>query len=75
MITEEDLAVFAGPAVPDTQPQRKALDAIAGPKFAMDIYAANNRLLSNAPGRGSRYDYDPHYKESPLEPLDRYPPG
>ncbi|MFW6367387.1 MAG: putative transposase [bacterium] len=63
LITAEDLAVFTGPVVAGTQPQRKALDRIAGPKCTMDIYAANNRLLPNGPGRGTRYYYDPHSKE------------
>jgi hypothetical protein len=63
LVTAENLAVFTGPVVVGTQPQRKALDAVAGPECAMDIYAANNRLLPDGPGNGARFYYDPHSKE------------
>ena len=63
LVTADDLAVFTGPVVAGTQPQRDGLGHLAGPAAVMDIYAANNRLLSDGPGRGRVFYYDPHSKE------------
>lgn len=63
LVTAADLAVFTGPVVAGMQPQRNALGGIACQERAMDIHAANNRLLSDGPGRGRAFYYDPHSKE------------
>ncbi len=63
LIAADNLAIFTGPVLAGPQAQRNALDGDACLERAMDIYAANNRLLDDGPGRGRVYYYDPHSKE------------
>ena len=63
MVTAEDLARFTGIAEPGIEPQRRQLRDLATPDAVVDIYAANARLLSDGPGKGDIFYYDPHSKE------------
>jgi len=63
MITARDLARFTGAVEPGIEPQRRRLRQEAFPNAAVDIYAANARLLSDGPGKGDVFYYDPHSKE------------
>ena len=63
MVTAEDLARFTGIAEPGIEPQRRQLHNLATPDAVVDIYAANARLLSDGPGKGDIFYYDPHSKE------------
>lgn len=59
----EDLALLVGPTVRSHAAQRDALHALASPDSALAAYAANARLLSDGPGSGEIFYYDPHAKE------------
>ncbi len=63
MITAHDLARFTGAVEPGIEPQRHRLRQEAGPDAVVDIYKANARLLSDGPGKGRLFYYDPHSKE------------
>lgn len=63
LITADDLARFVGPVAPETNRQREQLRELAGPEAVLDVYKANARLLSDGPGRGNIFYYDPHSKE------------
>ena len=63
MITACDLACFTGPVEPGVAPQRRWLRQDAGPDAVVDAYTANARLLSDGPGSGDVFYYDPHSKE------------
>ncbi len=63
MITARDLARFTGAVEPGIEPQRHRLRQEAGPDAVVDIYKANARLLSDGPGKGCLFYYDPHSKE------------
>jgi hypothetical protein len=63
MITAHDLARFTGTVEPGTEPQRHRLRQEADLHAVVDIYAANARLLSDGPGKGCLFYYDPHSKE------------
>ncbi len=63
LVADADLAIFTGPVLSGPQAQRNALGDDACLERAMDIYTANNRLLSDGPGNGRVFYYDPHSKE------------
>jgi len=57
------LSLFIGPVVPGTETQRHRLWEQATPEAALEVLAANARLLRSGPGRGWRFYYDPHTKQ------------
>ena len=63
MITARDLALFTGIVESGLDPQRRLLQQEAASDTVVDIYAANARLLSDGPGKGSLFLYDPHSNE------------
>lgn len=63
LVTATDLARFTGPVEAGIEPQREALREMAGVETVVELYAANARLLTDGPGRGTVFYYDPHAKE------------
>jgi hypothetical protein len=65
MVTATDLARFTGPVVAGVEAQRERLRELAGVETVMDLYAANARLVSDGPGRGTVFYYDPTARSTP----------
>lgn len=62
-ICAASLALFTGPVVPGRETQRRRLWELATPEAALEVYAANARLLASGPGTGWRFYYDAHTKQ------------
>lgn len=63
LICAPSLELFTGPVTSSPDDQRTALGEIATVENVIDAYAANARLLSDGPGCGTIFYYDPHSKE------------
>jgi hypothetical protein len=51
--------------VAGVEAQRERLRELAGVETVMDLYAANARLVSDGPGRGTVFYYDPTARSTP----------
>ena len=58
----ESLLFFNNELIKCLRDQRNWLDRFATPENTLDLYQDNNRLLSDGPGRGSIFYFDPHTK-------------
>jgi hypothetical protein len=59
----EDLSLFTGTSIASGEPQRVALDTVAGPESTLALYGFNARLLGDGPGNGDCFYLDPHCKK------------
>jgi len=57
------LRYFLKNVEPVLRTQRKILDELASPENTIDLYRKNARLLSDGPGNGTIFYFDPHSKE------------
>lgn len=59
----KDICGFSGMYIPCLQTQRAELKALSSPDKLIEAYAANNRLLTDGPGKSKVFYYDPTTKK------------